>query len=99
MTVHRDERGEPCTHHPDASDEGIYTLAALGSRLARLERSDSPFHQPPRIAGRVHWVRPVLVEQVGFQEWTTAGLLRQPRFLGLREDKAAADVVRERAAS
>lgn len=33
MTVHRDERGEPCTHHPSASDEGIYTLAALGSRM------------------------------------------------------------------
>jgi bifunctional non-homologous end joining protein LigD len=38
---------------------------------------------------------PKLVGQVGFSEWTTAGLLRHPRFLGLRDDKAAADVRRE----
>ena len=41
------------------------------------------------------WVEPELVAQLGFAEWTTAGRLRHPRFLGLRFDKAAADVVRE----
>ena len=41
------------------------------------------------------WVRPKLVAQVGFTEWTRDGRLRHPRFLGLRIDKAARDVVRE----
>jgi bifunctional non-homologous end joining protein LigD len=41
-------------------------------------------------------VRPELVAQVGFTEWTGDGKLRHPRFLGLRRDKSAADVVRER---
>jgi bifunctional non-homologous end joining protein LigD len=44
----------------------------------------------------VTWVEPVLVAQVGFTEWTGHGRLRHPRFLGLRDDKAAAEVVRER---
>ena len=41
------------------------------------------------------WVEPELVAQVGFSEWTRDGRLRHPRFLGLREDKAAREVVRE----
>jgi ATP-dependent DNA ligase len=41
-------------------------------------------------------VQPELIAQVGFSEWTTDGMLRHPRFQGLRTDKAAADVVRER---
>ncbi len=45
---------------------------------------------------RVHWVRPEIVVQVAFTEWTPYDKLRHPRLLGLREDKAAADVVRER---
>jgi ATP-dependent DNA ligase len=46
-------------------------------------------------AGTVQWVTPKLVAQIGFGEWTEAGLLRHPRFLGLREDKAAKEVRRE----
>ena len=42
------------------------------------------------------WVEPQLVAQVGFTEWTRDGRLRHPRYLGLREDKAAQEVVRER---
>jgi bifunctional non-homologous end joining protein LigD len=73
------------------------TLRALRARLAGIEVDDPPFDEPvkPRPAG-THWVRPELVAQVGFAEWTAAGRLRQPRFLGLREDKPAAEVVRER---
>ena len=73
------------------------TLQALRERLAGIEVGDPPFDEPvkPRPAG-THWVRPELVAQVGFAEWTAAGRLRQPRFLGLREDKPAAEVVRER---
>jgi bifunctional non-homologous end joining protein LigD len=44
----------------------------------------------------VHWVEPRLVAQVGFAEWTPAGQLRHPRYLGLRDDKDPADVLRER---
>jgi bifunctional non-homologous end joining protein LigD len=43
-----------------------------------------------------HWCRPELVVQIGFAEWTTDGRLRQPRYLGLRDDMAPGDVVRER---
>ena len=46
----------------------------------------------------VHWVEPKLVAQIGFAEWTRDGKLRQPRFLGLRFDKEATQVVREKQA-
>jgi DNA ligase D-like protein (predicted ligase) len=76
---------------------GRATLDDLAARLAELERDTSPFAEPikPGVAG-AHWAEPELVAQVAFQEWTTAGRLRQPRFLGLRDDKAPRDVVRER---
>jgi bifunctional non-homologous end joining protein LigD len=70
------------------------TLADLGAKLARLERADSPFADRIREA-HVTWVEPELVAQVAFSEWTRDGRLRHPRFLGLREDKAAREVVRE----
>ncbi|HEY2901630.1 MAG TPA: hypothetical protein VGL59_13695, partial [Polyangia bacterium] len=50
----------------------------------------------PRL--RVHWVRPELVVQVAFLEWTGHDKLRHPRLVGLREDKPARDVSRERGA-
>lgn len=72
------------------------TLRDLGKRLRALTRPDSPFAEPIRpIPPGTHWVQPELVAQIAFAEWTTAGRLRQPRFLGLRDDKPAADVVRE----
>ena len=72
-------------------------LVALHARMARLEVARPAFatRAPVRERG-VHWVRPELVAQVAFTEWTRGGLLRHPRFLGLRDDKAARDVVRER---
>ena len=74
-----------------------HTLRDLGSRLRELERPESPFDDEvkPRPAG-VHWARPELVAQIAFGEWTRDGRLRQPRYLGLREDKPARQVVRER---
>lgn len=73
------------------------TLLALRARLGRLEQPRSPFTSSHRIRERgVHWVRPELVAQIAFAEWTNDGLLRHPRYLGLRDDKAARDVVRER---
>jgi bifunctional non-homologous end joining protein LigD len=72
------------------------TLHSLGTQLRALERNDPPFAHPQAIRERgVSWVQPELVAQIGFTEWTRDGRLRHPRFLGLREDKAAAEVVRE----
>jgi bifunctional non-homologous end joining protein LigD len=71
------------------------TLRRLGRRLAALTTSASPFSEPVLPRSGMHWVRPKLVAEVGFTEWTTDGKLRHPRFLGLREDKAADTVVRE----
>ncbi len=71
------------------------TLRSLSAKLERLKRAKSPFADAPAMKS-VHWVQPTLVAQVGFHEWTSGGLLRQPRFLGLRDDKRAATVVRER---
>jgi ATP-dependent DNA ligase len=72
------------------------TLRDLGRRLTALEIDLSPFTagNPPKGA---RWVRPSLVGEVRFSEWTADGRLRHPSFLGLREDKAARDVVRETA--
>jgi DNA ligase D-like protein (predicted ligase) len=71
------------------------TLEYLYQRLVPLQRDTTPFSEGPSPAGDVQWVTPKLVAQVGFSEWTSAGLLRHPRFLGLREDKAAREVRRE----
>jgi bifunctional non-homologous end joining protein LigD len=70
------------------------TLRDLGARLAALRRDDPPFADAPRIRAAT-WVQPRLVAQIGFTEWTRDGRLRHPRFLGLRDDKAAEEVVRE----
>jgi bifunctional non-homologous end joining protein LigD len=72
------------------------TLSSLGERLRELRREDSPFADPRAIRQRhVTWVEPQLVAQIGFTEWTAHGRLRHPRYLGLRDDKAASEVVRE----
>jgi len=70
------------------------TLKSLHDRMVRLSQSASPFADPVR-EPTAHWVRPELVVQVGFTEWTTDGRLRHPRYTGLRADKPAAEVVRE----
>jgi bifunctional non-homologous end joining protein LigD len=69
-------------------------LIELGKQLRQLEVRSPPFAEPVREKG-AHWVRPKLVAEVGFTEWTADGKLRHPRFLGLRDDKPARAVVRE----
>jgi bifunctional non-homologous end joining protein LigD len=70
-------------------------LELLHRKLLPLHRQTSPFTPGPAPAGEVQWVTPRLVVEIGFGEWTPAGLLRHPRYLGLREDKTAAEVRRE----
>jgi DNA ligase D-like protein (predicted ligase) len=72
------------------------TLGDLGDQLRKRRRPDSPFVDGSAIRPRgANWVEPELVAQVGFTEWTRDGRLRHPRFLGLRDDKPAGQVVRE----
>jgi bifunctional non-homologous end joining protein LigD len=75
------------------------SLTTLTKRLRPLEQASAPFRNPPRgaEARRSHWVKPVLVAEVAFTEWTNEGTLRHPSFQGLREDKPAREVVREEA--
>ncbi len=72
------------------------TLTDVMAKLRRLETDVCPFAAPPKLPrGSYRWVRPELVAQVGFLEWTEGGGLRAPVFFGLRDDKPPADVVRE----
>jgi ATP-dependent DNA ligase len=71
-------------------------LLDLRRRLDALEIAKPPFTKAKGLPrSRAHWVRPEIVVQVGFIEWTVHGKLRHPRLLGVRVDKAARDVVRE----
>ncbi len=70
------------------------TLADLGDELEALEIAESPF-AGEGLPRQARWVEPRLVAQIAFGEWTRDGRLRHPRFLGMREDKPAAEVVRE----
>jgi len=72
------------------------TLRALGARLRELQTPASPFVDARPLPRGAHWTQPELVAQIGFAEWTSDGRLRQPRFLGLRDDKRADEVARER---
>jgi bifunctional non-homologous end joining protein LigD len=75
------------------------TLRALLKRLKPLERKTPPVERATaKGVGRgVHWIEPELVAEIAYTEWTGDGRLRHPVYVGLREDKAAADVVEERA--
>ena len=70
-------------------------LRSLHGRLSTRAVDASPCTRGNLPANHVHWARPELVAEIAFTEWTRAGQLRHPRYLGLRRDKAAADVVRE----
>ena len=73
------------------------TLRRLHGMLARQEQDRAPFSRGRPAARGVHWVRPALVGQVAFTEWTEDGQLRHPRFQGLRDDKEPCAVVKEEA--
>jgi len=72
------------------------TLEDLSERLSRIETGEFPFEDGEGGRGdAVHWVRPKLVCEAGFTEWTAEGKLRHPRYYGLRRDKDPKEVVRE----
>jgi len=71
-------------------------LINLRNQLSSLETDKSPFAGEVKAGKGVHWVRPKLVAQVSFTQWTRDGKLRHPRFLGIRRDKDPHEVVRER---
>jgi bifunctional non-homologous end joining protein LigD len=71
------------------------TLRELGAQLRKLETGAPPFADVKPIPRGTHWTKPRLVAQIGFAEWTNDGRLRQPRYMGLRDDKRPKDVVRE----
>jgi bifunctional non-homologous end joining protein LigD len=86
-------------------------LAALHKKFKAEVRDDCPFADLPSKQGgawvqgitpsmmrQISWINPTFVCQVKFAEWTRDGKLRQPVFLGLREDKAATEVKREQPA-
>jgi bifunctional non-homologous end joining protein LigD len=70
-------------------------LLEMGKQLTELEQDQCPFDGPPPARKSVHWVKPTLVVQIGFSEWTRDGRLRHPRFLGIRDDKDPREVTRE----
>ncbi len=76
---------------------GEKTLKLLFERLKRLESEQPAFINPPTgyEAKGVHWIKPELVCEVEFSEWTGEGILRHPSFKGLREDKDPMEIVRE----
>ena len=71
-------------------------LEELHRKLMKLKTAKSPFPAKVKDERVMTWVRPSLVAEVKFAEWTSKGELRQPVYLGLRSDKNATDVVREK---
>ena len=70
------------------------TLENLSYELKSIEMKQSPFNDDVD-ENDAHWVKPKLVAEIGFTEWTKTGKLRHPRFKGLRRDKSAREVLRE----
>jgi bifunctional non-homologous end joining protein LigD len=71
------------------------TLEELAQRLAPMRRAQSPFDVAPKLPREAVFVEPSLVAEVEFREWTADGVMRAPSFKGLRDDKAASEVVLE----
>jgi bifunctional non-homologous end joining protein LigD len=72
------------------------TLASLTADLKKIERKSSPFANGVDANTKPHWVKPEMVAEIRFTEWTRDGYMRQPAFLGLRVDKDPKNCVRER---
>lgn len=77
------------------------TLHAVAAQFAKLRSRQPPFYNPPSgtALGGIHWLRPQLVAEVRFAEWTAGGAIRHASFIGLRSDKPPAEITEEKAAS
>lgn len=96
LGVHQDGAEGPLTyvgHTGTGFDQA--ELARVWKMLKARETKSSPFRDRIKSNEPAHWVRPDLVAQVRFTEWTDDGKLRHPVYLGLRDDKVASDVRRE----
>jgi bifunctional non-homologous end joining protein LigD len=71
----------------------------LHGKLWPLHTASSPFRQRVKDEAVTTWVKPELVAEVKFTEWTAAGEMRHPAYLGMREDKRPEEVVREKEAA
>jgi bifunctional non-homologous end joining protein LigD len=71
------------------------TIESLMERMRPLEVDTPPLDVPRAESKGVHWLKPELVAEIAFTEFTSDGILRHPSFIGLREDKPAKEVVRE----
>lgn len=94
LGVYEDDRLVYAGHTGTGFDEK--ELARVMARMKPLETRDCPFAVTPGSNERPHWIRPELVAQIKFTEWTQDDKLRHPVYLGLRDDKRPRDVVRER---
>ncbi|MBX4201958.1 DNA ligase D, partial [Candidatus Saccharibacteria bacterium] len=74
----------------------VQLLKDLLQKLKTIETGKSPFSQKIKPNAPVHWVKPKLLVEVSFSEWTADGLMRQPIFKGLRTDKDPKDVTQEK---
>jgi bifunctional non-homologous end joining protein LigD len=71
-------------------------LKDMHKLLVKYKQDKSPFKKPPKTNSPVTWLKPVLVCEVKFSNWTDVGIMRHPVFVGLREDKSPTEVVREK---
>lgn len=94
---YKQENGRITLHYAGKVGTGFNaaTLHMLSHKLSAIKRKKSPFAPFKHSARGINWVSPRLIAQIGFEEWTKGGLLRHPRFLGLRTDKKPRDVIRE----
>jgi ATP-dependent DNA ligase len=86
-------------HEPDDRSGSIASLwqrARHHGKLIKLKSAKSPFAVKTKDEAVTTWVKPKLVAEVKFTEWTSSGEMRHPVYLGLRADKQATKMVRER---
>lgn len=71
-------------------------LAEINARLSHYIQCSCPFPSPPKIGGSITWIKPVLVCEISFAEWTKGGVMRQAVFIDFRDDKKPKEIVREK---
>ncbi len=89
------KRGELIYHGNVGTGFTEATLKSLHKLLKQNESSDNPFTTKPPRMKQIKWVKPKLIAEVEFTEWTTDGSLRHPSFKGLRNDKKAKNITQE----